>query len=105
MSFILDALRKSETERQRHAAPGLADARYQASRNKRNVWVPVLSVILGVNADGRTQVATSARFVADERPAKNVILFIGDGMGVSTITAARTLRIFALATVATPLKS
>ena len=26
------------------------------------------------------------------KPAKNVIIFLGDGMGVSTVTAARTLR-------------
>ena len=27
----------------------------------------------------------------DNRPARNVILFVGDGMGISTITAARIL--------------
>ena len=26
------------------------------------------------------------------KPAKNVIVFIGDGMGISTVTAARFLR-------------
>ncbi|MEZ4280229.1 MAG: alkaline phosphatase [Myxococcota bacterium] len=42
-------------------------------------------------AEGRRTVARAARFVADEPPAKNVILFVGDGMGVSTVTAARIL--------------
>ncbi len=42
-------------------------------------------------AEGRRAVARAARFVADEPPAKNVILFVGDGMGVSTVTAARIL--------------
>jgi alkaline phosphatase len=40
---------------------------------------------------GRSSVAEAARFVKGERPARNVILFVGDGMGVSTVTAARIL--------------
>jgi alkaline phosphatase len=42
-------------------------------------------------AAGRAAVAESTRFVAGERPARNVILFVGDGMGVATVTAARIL--------------
>jgi len=42
-------------------------------------------------ASGRDQVAESSRFVRGERPAKNVILFVGDGMGIATVTAARIL--------------
>lgn len=42
-------------------------------------------------AQGRARVAVSSRFVAGERPARNVILFVGDGMGVATVTAARIL--------------
>lgn len=42
-------------------------------------------------ASGRASVAAASRFVSGERPAKNVILFIGDGMGISTVTAARIL--------------
>jgi general secretion pathway protein B len=50
MSFILDALRKSDAERQRAATPGLADVRYAAPRSPRNVWwVPVLVVVLAAN--------------------------------------------------------
>ncbi|MCA9506084.1 MAG: alkaline phosphatase [Spirochaetaceae bacterium] len=42
-------------------------------------------------AAGRQAVARSARFVAGERPARNLILFVGDGMGIATVTAARIL--------------
>jgi alkaline phosphatase len=40
---------------------------------------------------GRNSVRDASRFIADEAPARNVILFVGDGMGISTITAARIL--------------
>ena len=42
-------------------------------------------------ARGRAAVDRNAAIQPDRRRAKNVILFIGDGMGVSTITAARIL--------------
>jgi alkaline phosphatase len=42
-------------------------------------------------AAGRTSVRESSRFIAGEAPARNVILFVGDGMGISTVTAARIL--------------
>lgn len=48
MSFILDALRKSETERQRQATPGLADAQYHIANQPRSNWLPVLSIVLAV---------------------------------------------------------
>lgn len=50
MSFILDALRKSETERQKQAAPGLADAHYRRGKTDRNVWIPILVIVLMANA-------------------------------------------------------
>lgn len=40
-------------------------------------------------ARGRADVEANARIKPNKRKAKNVILFIGDGMGVTTITAAR----------------
>ncbi|MHA7820817.1 MAG: alkaline phosphatase [Erythrobacter sp.] len=45
----------------------------------------------GCTADGgTTTIASASTMVPAEEPrAKNVILFIGDGMGVSTVTAAR----------------
>lgn len=42
-------------------------------------------------ARGRADVDFNARIQPDKRKAKNVILFLGDGMGVTTITAARIL--------------
>ena len=41
--------------------------------------------------DGREAVEAAMRLKHDKKHAKNVILFIGDGMGVSTVTAARIL--------------
>lgn len=49
MSFILDALRKSETERQRQAAPSLADAQYHVDKKRRSIWVPAVIAILAAN--------------------------------------------------------
>lgn len=49
MSFILDALRKSDAERQRGVAPGLADVRYAAGRSRRNIWIPLLVLVLVAN--------------------------------------------------------
>ncbi|QDF99424.1 alkaline phosphatase [Azoarcus sp. DD4] len=42
-------------------------------------------------AAGRAAVESSKRVVPNRARAKNVILFVGDGMGVSTVTAARIL--------------
>jgi alkaline phosphatase len=42
-------------------------------------------------ADGQRAVEEAKRLRANRGQAKNVILFVGDGMGVSTVTAARIL--------------
>jgi alkaline phosphatase len=42
-------------------------------------------------AEGRSAIARARARNAPTGPAKNVILFVGDGMGVSTVTAARIL--------------
>ncbi len=49
MSFILDALKKSEMERQRQSVPGLMDTRSASRRNRLPVWAVVLGVLLGIN--------------------------------------------------------
>jgi general secretion pathway protein B len=49
MSFILDALKKSEIERQRQSAPGLIDARPSPKRSRLPLWVAILCILLGVN--------------------------------------------------------
>ncbi len=42
-------------------------------------------------ADGNNAVETAKHLRANRHRAKNIILFVGDGMGVSTVTAARIL--------------
>jgi general secretion pathway protein B len=49
MSFILDALKKSEIERQRQSMPGLIDTRSIPRRNRLPVWAIALGVLLGMN--------------------------------------------------------
>jgi general secretion pathway protein B len=49
MSFILDALKKSEIERQRQSVPGLMDARSGPRRNRLPFWAIALGVLLGIN--------------------------------------------------------
>ena len=49
MSFILDALRKSEHDRQRQTGPGLAEVPMAPSRPKKNVWATAAVVLLIVN--------------------------------------------------------
>ena len=49
MSFILDALKKSEIERQRQSVPGLMDTRMIQRRKRLPVWAVALGVLLGMN--------------------------------------------------------
>jgi general secretion pathway protein B len=49
MSFILDALKKSETERQRQSVPGLMDTRVAIRRNRLPIWAVLLGVLLVIN--------------------------------------------------------
>jgi general secretion pathway protein B len=50
MSFILDALRKSETDRQRQNGPGLVDAGYRPPAARRGWLLPAFIVVVLVNA-------------------------------------------------------
>lgn len=49
MSFILDALRKSEHERQRQGGPGLAEVPAAAPRTRTSVWAAAAVVLLIAN--------------------------------------------------------
>jgi len=49
MSFILDALRKSEHARQRESGPGLAEIPVAPTRPKKNVWATAAVALLLVN--------------------------------------------------------
>lgn len=50
MSFILDALRKSESDRQQQTGPGLADVQYRSLSTRKNIWIPLLVIVLAINA-------------------------------------------------------
>lgn len=49
MSFILDALKKSESERNRHAGPVLMDVRVAPPRRRLPTWAWVIGVVLAAN--------------------------------------------------------
>ncbi len=49
MSFILDALRKSEHERQRNRAPGMADMQAPQKKSRRSLWLPLVALLAGLN--------------------------------------------------------
>lgn len=49
MSFILDALKKSEMERQRQTLPGLIDPGTMPPRRRFPVWAAALGGLLGIN--------------------------------------------------------
>jgi general secretion pathway protein B len=49
MSFILDALKKSEMERQRQSLPGLMDTRASPRRSRLPLWAMGLGLLLLVN--------------------------------------------------------
>lgn len=49
MSFILDALRKSEQERQRNERPGIADIQTTAPSPGRSIWIPLVTVLVVIN--------------------------------------------------------
>ena len=49
MSFILDALKKSEIERQRQSMPGLVDAPTSLRRGRLPVWAIILGCLLAIN--------------------------------------------------------
>jgi general secretion pathway protein B len=49
MSFILDALKKSELERQRQSMPGLVDAPTSLRRGRLPLWAILLGSLLAIN--------------------------------------------------------
>ena len=49
MSFILDALRKSENERQRKQQPGVAGMQVHKPRRGSGFWIPLVALLVGVN--------------------------------------------------------
>jgi general secretion pathway protein B len=49
MSFILDALKKSENDRQRQSAPAMFEVKVAAPRRRFPLWAAGLGALLGVN--------------------------------------------------------
>ncbi|CAN5139761.1 hypothetical protein BH24PSE2_BH24PSE2_04890 [soil metagenome] len=49
MSFILDALKKSEIERQEQAGPSVAHVREAAPETRRPLWVAAIAALLVIN--------------------------------------------------------
>lgn len=77
MSFILDALRKSEHERQRGAAPGVVHVPYAVPRERIPRWVFVVIGVLGVSV-----VALAAAWWNQVRaPARDGAAVAGETVG------------------------
>jgi general secretion pathway protein B len=49
MSFILDALKKSESERLRKGTPGIADVPQSSGASGRSRWMWIIGVLLAIN--------------------------------------------------------
>jgi len=67
MSFILDALKKSELERQRQVSPGLVEAGIARPRQRLPGWVLAVCVLLAINL--AVLVAVLARGWMNSHPA------------------------------------
>lgn len=73
------------------ALTGLA-AGVMAAANADGVAMPAYQSSSDWFTDGSAAVAEKAELSRETLRAKNVILFVGDGMGISTLTAARILQ-------------
>jgi general secretion pathway protein B len=49
MSFILDALKKAEAERQRQTGPTLLEVRVTQPRRRFPLWIVIIGILLGIN--------------------------------------------------------
>jgi len=70
MSFILDALRKSEHERQRTAAPGIANVPFGAPRRVLPLWAVALIVVLALAVLGLGGAYLRSEWSAGARQAR-----------------------------------
>lgn len=83
MSFILDALKKSEIERQRQSMPGLMDAPTSLRRGRLPLWAILLGCLLAINIvvliivlmrnGGPASAATAARHDTLPVPSKPAV--------------------------------
>lgn len=68
MSFILDALKKSENERQRQIGPSLADIPIRRAKNDRPWWAVAVAALLVVNLGVLVVVLMRDRKTTDQEP-------------------------------------
>ena len=73
MSFILDALKKSETERQRQSLPGLMDTRLVARRSRLPLWAILLGALLGITVLVLSVLLMRSVPASSANPVKHVI--------------------------------
>ena len=83
MSFILDALKKSESDRQRQSGPSLFEVKVTPPRRQLPIWAVAIAVLLGVNViviswmllrhPASQQPAASAQSTTAAPPARNPV--------------------------------
>jgi len=89
VSFILDALKKSEAERQRQAGPALLEMRVVAPQRRLPVWVVALGALLVLNVLGLSWYAWHLAAPASA-PANPPALASGATSPVTASSAAAT---------------
>ncbi len=96
MSFILDALKKSESERQRQSAPALFEVKVATPRRQLPLWAIALAALLVVNLGGLAWLmmrsapedgARDAKSAADRTPP-NAPVAGSEGMVTFTVPAS-----------------
>ncbi len=93
MSFILDALRKSEHARQRQTGPGLAEVQVAATKPKSNFWATAAVALLVVNllAVGILLLRRAQKDDAAAAPAPATATAAGPAAGTASGPANPTL--------------
>jgi general secretion pathway protein B len=97
MSFILDALKKSEIERQRQSIPGLVDSGIVRTRTRLPMWAIALCGLLAINlivllfvlARGLMQAPSASRTQPTAEPKRTATAAGTDANAASTDAAAQ----------------
>jgi general secretion pathway protein B len=103
MSFILDALKKSETDRQRQSAPALFEVKVATPRRRFPFWIAALGALLVINAgvlawilmrDPPAAAAVTAPATASSTPPQNgaapAMATTSEQQGMVTVTIPPT---------------
>jgi hypothetical protein len=102
MSFILDALKKSELERQRQSSPGLMDPRATVPRSRLPLWAAALGILLAVNLLVLSVVLVRREPVSGPKPGPVPTPAAGAVQGASTGAITTAAASAAPGTAATP---